>query len=289
MTKPDQRDTLKLSDLPKKTALNQGVDESGCVCLPWNLSEDGDSYLPPPAIVALALNEVGRTLGTGVCTYIPASGPFLPLCIPEVYFTGYDWTEQDKRSWDKASHPRKLRLVSRLRPEDHAIPIRVLAYECPQEGARLSGAIITYDGHPFVGWYREYASRRNGDRINISINLREHQAWFDSMRCQDNFVVVQRLLQMWSHPVYNGVQIIGDVLKKLKDLEERYTAAESNTLMLGFKGGDDIPGNYPHSIDVLSSHPELTVFGDPIFGTKLTIGDILTSRPLLAFMLRVPN
>ncbi|OJD12568.1 hypothetical protein AJ78_06862 [Emergomyces pasteurianus Ep9510] len=246
---PDQPDILKLSDLPKKTSLNQGFDESGRVCLPWNLAEDGDSYLPPPAIVALALNEVGRELGTGICTYIPASGPFLPLCIPEVYFTGYDWTEQDKRSWDKASYPRKLRLVSRVRSEDYAIPIRILAYEDPQdfisfppEGARLSGAIITYDSRPFVGWYREYASRRNGDRINISINLLEHQAWFDSMRCLDNFVVVQRLLQMWSHPVYYGIQIIGDVLRKLKELNERHTAAESNTLMLGFKGGDDMPG-----------------------------------------------
>lgn len=128
----DQIDVLKLSDLPKRTALNQDVDENGHVYLPWNLSVDGDSYLPPPAIVTLTLNEVGRALGMGICTYIPASAPFLPLCIPEVYFTGYHWTEQDKRSWDKASHPRKLRLVSRVRREDYAIPIRVLAYDSPQ-------------------------------------------------------------------------------------------------------------------------------------------------------------
>ncbi|KKZ67536.1 hypothetical protein EMCG_06770 [[Emmonsia] crescens] len=229
----DQMDVLKLSDLPKRTALNQDVDENGHVYLPWNLSVDGDSYLPPPAIVTLTLNEVGRALGMGICTYIPASAPFLPLCIPEVYFTGYHWTER----------------------EDYAIPIRVLAYDSPQdflsfapEGARLSGAIITYDSRAFVGWYREYASHRNGDRINISINLLEHQAWFDSMRCQDNFVVVRRLLQMWSQPVYYGAQVIGDVLRKIKDLQAR--EMDSNMLMLGYKGGDDIPEYEIDSLDL---------------------------------------
>ncbi|EEH07395.1 predicted protein [Histoplasma capsulatum G186AR] len=252
----NQINILKLSDLPKRAVLNQDADENGCVFLPWNLSEDGKSYLPPSAIVALALNEVGRALGMGTFTYIPASVPFMPLCIPEVFFTSRKWTEQDKRNWDDASHPQKLQIVSEVRSQELAIPIRVLVYGYPQEymsfakeRARLSGAIITYDSRPFVGWYREYASRRNGDKGHVSIDLLQHEAWFNSMHCEDNFALVQRLLQMWNEPVYYGVQVIGYVLKKLDDLKKRQKDAESKT---SCKGGAEIPKLKTAGLDLRS-------------------------------------
>ncbi|OJD28471.1 hypothetical protein ACJ73_00132 [Blastomyces percursus] len=244
----DQIEALRLTGQSEGTSLNRGVDENVRVFPLWTRPEDEESYLPAPAKVALALNEVGRALGMGICTYILASVPFMPFCIPEVYFTAYKWTEKDKRNWDRASFQRKLSLVSQVRPEDHAIPIRLLAYGCPQdvlsfekEGARLSGAIITYDNRMFVGWYREYASRRNSDRMRISVNLLQHYAWFNSMHCQDNFAVVQRLLRMWDQPVYYGVQVIGNVLGKLDDLKQRYMEAESNALALESKRERDVP------------------------------------------------
>ncbi|PGH00869.1 hypothetical protein GX51_05533 [Blastomyces parvus] len=248
MVTSDQIGVVQLTDLSERAALSQAVDDNGHVFLPQIFTEDGEPYLPAPAMVALALNEVGRVLGMGICTYIPASIPFMPFCIPEVFFTAYEWTEKDKRKWDRASYHRKLSLVSQARRDAYAIPIRLLAYSCPQdllsfakEGARLSGAIITYDSHLFVGWYREYASRRNGDRMNISVNLLQHQAWFKSMHCQDNFEVVQRLVQMWNQPVYYGVQVIGKVLKKLDDLRERIMEVESNSRARVSEGERDIP------------------------------------------------
>ncbi|QSS64235.1 hypothetical protein I7I51_01300 [Histoplasma capsulatum] len=244
----NQINILKLSDLPKRAVLNQDADENGCVFLPWNLSEDGKSYLPPSAIVALALNEVGRALWMGTFTSIPASVLFMPLCIHEVFFTSRKWMEQDKRNWDDASHPQKLQLVSEVRSQELAIPIRILVYGYSQEymsfakeRARLSGAIMTYDRRPFVGWYREYASRRNGDKGHVSIDLLQREAWFNFMHCEDNFALVQRLLQMWNEPVYYGVQVIGYVLKKLDDLKKRHKDAESKTSFLARKGGAEIP------------------------------------------------
>lgn len=110
-----------------------------------------------------------------------------------------------------------------------------------KERARLSGAIMTYDRRPFVGWYREYASRRNGDKGHVSIDLLQREAWFNFMHCEDNFALVQRLLQMWNEPVYYGVQVIGYVLKKLDDLKKRHKDAESKTSFLARKGGAEIP------------------------------------------------
>ncbi|KLJ13239.1 hypothetical protein EMPG_11815 [Blastomyces silverae] len=274
---PGHTEVLQLTDMPEGTTLNQGVDENRRVVLPWTCAEDGEPPLPPPAAVALALNEVGRALGMGICTYILASVPFMPFCIPEVYFTAYEWSEQDKRNWDTASYHGKLSLVSQVRRDDYAIPIRILAYGCPQdllsfpkEGARLSGAIITYDSRMSVGWYREYASRRNGDRMNISVNLLQHQAWFNSMRCQDNFVVVQRLLQMWNQPVFYGVQVIGNVLGKLYDLRERYKEAESNALALESKRENDIPGkSIPIQLYMTLSQRHGIVFFDHLYSYKL--------------------
>ncbi|KAK2735898.1 hypothetical protein FQN55_001931 [Onygenales sp. PD_40] len=228
---PGRDGILKLSDIPRRTAINQGVDENGIMRLPWNLSEDGETLLPPPAIVALALNEVGRELGVGIATYVPAISMrrTVPLGFPEVFFTGYRWSEQDKENWDQASHSKKFRLISRVRREDDAIALRVVVYSEPQESisftpeeSRMSGAVITYDGRPYVGWYRDYASRRNGDRDNITINIVEHRAWFTSMHCRDNFVVVQRLLQMWTQPVLHGIKPLGDVLDKIDDVNARH-------------------------------------------------------------------
>ncbi|PGH11009.1 hypothetical protein AJ79_05160 [Helicocarpus griseus UAMH5409] len=241
-TRENQNDPLKLSDIPKGTILNQGLDDNGFLRLPWNLSVDGVNLLPPPAIVALALNEAGRAIGAGLCVYIPALPPFAPLCVPEVYFSGYVWSEEDKVAWDTASYSKRLRLVSQVNRYELAIPLRVLTFRVPQdyisfppEEARLSGAIVTYDGRPYVGWYRDYASRRNDDRMNISIDLVQHEAWFESMRCRDNYAVVERLLRMWTQPIPWGIQVIGDVVEKMANVRTRREQIVPDPAMVGYQ------------------------------------------------------